>query len=200
MAELRPENPWVQEPVTIDGVLDRAFCEELVASIPEGAWKPAMVVSRSHDDASALVVRRDEAVRTAEEHPAPFEDRPEVFQLVADAIRDANRRRFRYDLVGWPGSDRPVLLRYRGEEGGHFVLHTDLGRAHTTRKLSFSLQLSSPAEYEGGRLRFPRLGFVAGAEQGSLTIFPSFLPHVVEPVTSGLRVVLVGWFHGPAFR
>ena len=198
--ELRPANPYVCDPVSVEAVLRSEECAELLASIPEGAWKPAVVVSRSHEDPEQMIVRRDDAVRTADEYPAPFAEQPWVLDRVADVIREVDKRRFSYDLVGWPGSDPPVLLRYRSSEGGHFELHRDLGRGHSTRKLSFSLQLSSPSDYQGGVLEFPRIGELASRALGSVTIFPSFLPHVVHPVTAGVRVVLVGWFHGPAFR
>lgn len=196
----RPENVYVCEPVSVEAVLRSEECADLVASIPDGAWKPAVVVSRSHDDPEQMIVRRDDAVRTADEYPAPFGEQPWVLDRIAAAIREVNERRFRYDLVGWPGSDPPVLLRYRGSEGGHFELHSDLGRAHSTRKLSFSLQLSSKSEYDGGTLEFPRIREVGSRALGSVTVFPSFLPHLVHPVTTGTRVVLVGWFHGPAFQ
>ena len=169
-------------------------------SVEGSDWNEALVVSRSHDDSAAMVVHRDDAVRSADELRAPFPGNPWVFDRVAAAIRDSNQRRFRYELIGWPSSDVPVLLRYRAETGGHFVLHTDLGRAHSTRKLSFSLQLSAPGHYDGGTVSFPQIGRVAGTSQGSLTVFPSFVPHVVDEVTAGVRVALVGWFHGPTFR
>ena len=72
------------------------------------------------------------------------------------------------------------------------------------RKLSMSLQLTSPEYYEGGQLEFPndKQSFVEedAREQGTAIFFPSYLKHGVQPVTKGIRYSLVSWFKGPSFR
>ena len=51
--------------------------------------------------------------------------------------------------------------------------------------------------YEGGNLRFFGLdGMFKNLGVGDILIFPSYLVHMVEPVTSGVRWVLVGWILG----
>ena len=77
------------------------------------------------------------------------------------------------------------------------------------RKLSCTINLNSPGEYEGGNLKFD---FGAHSEvdrfheckeirpQGSMIVFPSFLEHQVTPVTSGTRYSLVLWSIGKPFR
>jgi PKHD-type hydroxylase len=79
------------------------------------------------------------------------------------------------------------------------------------RKVSCSLQLSSPSEYEGGLLEFAipecregRVGFkrvkpLQAQEMGTLIFFPSFLPHQAHPVTKGTRYALVAWSLGPPY-
>ena len=37
-------------------------------------------------------------------------------------------------------------------------------------------------------------------ERGECLIFPSWLPHKVNPVTSGKRISLVAWIQGPLFK
>jgi PKHD-type hydroxylase len=37
-------------------------------------------------------------------------------------------------------------------------------------------------------------------EQGSISMFPSYLLHQVTPVTSGERWVIVIWINGPRFK
>lgn len=92
------------------------------------------------------------------------------------------------------------LLRY--ETGDFFTWHLDCGSgAESTRKLSMSIQLSAPEDYDGGRLEFavdPRPP-MAGL-QGAAIIFPSYLAHRITPLTRGTRDCLVAWAHGPAFR
>jgi len=72
------------------------------------------------------------------------------------------------------------------------------------RKLSVTLSLSDPSEYEGGELEFnfndPELTKKQNIrlcteilEKGSLAIFPSFVYHRVKPVKKGTRYSLVIW-------
>lgn len=77
------------------------------------------------------------------------------------------------------------------------------------RKISMTLNLSRPEDYEGGELKFD---FGPHSEvdrykiceeikpQGSMIVFPSFLHHCVAPVTSGTRYSLVLWAVGDPFK
>lgn len=77
------------------------------------------------------------------------------------------------------------------------------------RKLSMTLNLSDPATYDGGLLKFD-FGNHAEREQyheveeikeqGSMVVFPSFLDHCVTPVTRGTRYSLVLWCLGYPWR
>jgi len=82
------------------------------------------------------------------------------------------------------------------------------------RKISMTVSLSDPSEYEGGNLEFDfrnntdwdiqqRTGFKECTEirtKGSIVIFPSFVWHRVKPVTKGKRYSLVIWNLGYPFR
>ena len=79
------------------------------------------------------------------------------------------------------------------------------------RKLSMTVNLCRPEEYEGGNLKFD---FGPHREQGqeryhecieirpqgSIIVFPSYVYHQVTPVTSGTRYSLVMWCDGYPFR
>ena len=85
--------------------------------------------------------------------------------------------------------------------GGHYGWHMDVGQGVvSTRKLSISVQLSDPADYDGGELEFLASGDCGPRTQGTLIAFPSFLVHRVRPVTRGTRWSLVSWVAGPSFR
>jgi PKHD-type hydroxylase len=63
------------------------------------------------------------------------------------------------------------------------------------RRLSFSIQLDSYDEYEGGDLEFKVVTLPESATQkGSLIIFRSELWHRVTPVTTGVRHSFIGWW------
>ena len=69
--------------------------------------------------------------------------------------------------------------------------------AHQNQKeISFSLLLND--SYEGGKLKFIGLEEITESilETGDMILFPSYYPHKVESVTSGVRWVIVGWYSG----
>ena len=93
---------------------------------------------------------------------------------------------------------------------GHYDWHIDAmhkGQHGLTRKISFSIGLNDPNEYEGGELDIEIQGPLADQRyetlklsKGSIVIFKSDKWHRVRPVTSGVRKSLVTWFRGPPFR
>ena len=77
------------------------------------------------------------------------------------------------------------------------------------RKISITINLNEPGDYEGGNLKFDfgphtdKERFHECTEirpQGSLIAFPSFLYHQVTPVVKGTRYSLVLWSLGRPFR
>lgn len=77
------------------------------------------------------------------------------------------------------------------------------------RKLSMTINLNKPGEYEGGNLKFD-FGPHAGGKrfhecveirpQGSIVVFPSYVYHQVTPVTRGTRYSMVLWSVGQPFK
>lgn len=100
------------------------------------------------------------------------------------------------------------FTEYSGDEQGCYNWHNDVnwddGRT-VHRKLSMVIQLSDPADYEGGDFEMQPLHLGPPPEeefkkQGSILVFPSFVVHKVNPVTKGTRYSLVGWIEGPKWR
>ncbi|MDB2656544.1 2OG-Fe(II) oxygenase [Crocinitomicaceae bacterium] len=79
----------------------------------------------------------------------------------------------------------------------------DFGAAEiSARKLSVTVQLSDPDEYEGGDLEFMinHKTVKAPRKKGTIVVFPSFIMHRVTPITKGTRQSIVGWVSGPPYR
>ena len=57
-------------------------------------------------------------------------------------------------------------------------------------------------DYEGGELEFKTgQGIIKyKGPVGRIVIFPSYMLHKVNPVTSDIRWALVGWAHGNSFQ
>lgn len=71
------------------------------------------------------------------------------------------------------------------------------------RKLSFSLQLSDPNDYEGGNLQLideEGKTYFAPRKKGTIIVFDSRTQHRVLKVTKGVRKSIVGWVVGPRWR
>ena len=118
-------------------------------------------------------------------------------------ICKANENNFCYDISDFT-DDLQVTMYDPGE---YYHWHIDGGIINpdgTQRKLSFSLQLSDPSEYEGGELQFQSLDgmstYYAPKEIGTLIVFDSRVRHRVTKVLSGKRKALVGWVGGPRWR
>ena len=98
------------------------------------------------------------------------------------------------------------FTEYHASENGHYSWHHDIdwNRADgLDRKLSITVQLSDPSEYEGGEFSFSEVetpDVAQSKQKGTVLVFPSYLQHAVSPVTSGVRKSLVAWFEGPAWR
>lgn len=120
-----------------------------------------------------------------------------LFHKLAVLFAQANRQ-FGFEISGFV----EALQYTHYGPGQHFDWHLDLGPDQTSaRKLSLSLQLSGPDEYDGGLLEFSSLNPGEEARRlGTGVFFPSYLAHRVSPVTRGVRRSLVAWAYGPAFR
>tara|TARA_Y100000816_G_scaffold73603_1_gene49577 strand:- start:1314 stop:1925 length:612 start_codon:yes stop_codon:yes gene_type:complete len=104
-------------------------------------------------------------------------------------------------------------------QGQYYAWHTDADEKlyknkewkGLMRKLSVTVSLSNPEDYEGGLLEFDlrNIGEINTSNiikckeilpRGSIVVFPSYTWHRVSPVTSGTRLSLVQWNLGPGFK
>ncbi len=86
------------------------------------------------------------------------------------------------------------------EDGGHYGAHVDnaimgSGAGRIRTDISFTLFLTEPDQYEGGELVIHHAGMTQSikGKPGDLVLYPSTSIHEVKPVTSGTRIVCVGW-------
>jgi len=95
-------------------------------------------------------------------------------------------------------------MEYASEDSASLEYHMDIGPyPFNQRKLSFSLLVNDPLEYEGGQLEIWRNNnefTLMPKDFGTIAIFPSFLPHRVTPVTKGVRKAFVGFIGGPPYK
>jgi len=131
----------------------------------------------------------------------PVDDIDWVFRRVTDMTLSLNERFFKFDLFGL--NEGFQFTNYEAPSG-KYGKHVDRGMNMPVRKLSISIQLTDPEEYEGGELKLydgdDDEAIVMDKTQGTLILFPSYVLHEVMPVTKGTRNSLVTWITGKQFK
>jgi len=122
-----------------------------------------------------------------------------AFRRVTDTVLNLNSQFFQFDLFGM--AEGFQFTRYDAPTG-HYGLHIDKTLNSTVRKLSLTIQLSSPEDYEGGELalQLDKEADIMSKELGKMIVFPSYVLHEVRPVTKGTRYSLVAWITGKPFK
>lgn len=125
-----------------------------------------------------------------------------VSSIFSHYFNRANRDIWEYDLTH---IEAIQITKY--EPGDYYKWHCDYGSMDnedfSTRKLSATLLISDPSEYEGGEFEiidYSGAALTLPKLKGTIIIFDSRAPHRVAPVTSGRRISLVCWMRGPKLR
>lgn len=174
------------------GGIDEATVDKIIFETLAIKSEPAKIFSGSQENA---VVRRSEVKWLT--------NNSFVRNLLWGYVQQANRVAFGFDVQ--PVGDIQYT-EYNAENEGHYDWHHDIHWNQDTafdRKLSVTVQLSSPEHYEGGDFEFSEVEMPDQADakqRGTVLVFPSYLSHRVLPVTKGKRVSLVAWFEGPRWR
>ena len=131
----------------------------------------------------------------------PTDNMEWVFRKVTDITLNLNERFFKFDLFGL--NEGFQFTNYEAPSG-KYGQHVDRSMNIPVRKLSISIQLTNPEEYEGGELKLydgdDDKANIMDKAQGTLIIFPSYVLHEVMPVTKGERNSLVTWVTGNQFK
>jgi len=130
----------------------------------------------------------------------PFQEMGHMYQDLNKFIQQANKNHFGFGDIRI--TEQAQFTEY--PEGGFYDWHMDcdvnMEHEPPVRKISMTLLLNDPSEFEGGDLELMAPGRYAELKQGHAIIFASFLNHRVNPVTRGMRQSLVVWFGGKSFR
>jgi len=128
-----------------------------------------------------------------------------MYRKLSEMLSHINGEFFQFDIDGFAENLQYTVYESSTSAGGdHYDWHFDKGyhQGHPPRKLSLSLLLNSPSDYEGGELQI-KLGSLDTQVQknrGLIAVFPSYILHRVTPVTKGVRKSLVVWACGHKFR
>jgi len=129
-------------------------------------------------------------------------DNKDILDMLFEYVEEANQNHFKTHV--YKKADIQYT-EYHASEGGHYNWHHDIDWVRNDgldRKLSVTVQLSEPHEYEGGNFEFSEVESPNSQSRakGTVLVFPSYLSHRVMPVTRGIRKSLVAWFEGPTWQ
>jgi hypothetical protein len=213
----------IENDLGYDHILGKSDCQEIIdwhlERIEDGTINTHKAMTRpAGGDEEDSYNQKTRAGKTASAHGFPYErdivesiyqysyktnirlfDCPDVFSN--DEFTPVNWQFTIYDTIG------DHFLEHKDQDVGHHVNNwfkeQDYPKKYMYRKISCSIQLSNPEDYEGCSLqirnkREQRMS--PPATQGSVIAFPSYADHIVTPLTSGKRYAMVGWFFGPQWR
>lgn len=129
-----------------------------------------------------------------------------LYEKLADYALQANDNLWNFNLHTLP--EQIQYTEYLGSKNGKYEWHQDIGPGMLSwRKVSITVQLSEPDEYEGGDLQmfqggeYKEQNFInAPRKAGCVFIFPSYMLHRVTPVTKGIRKSFVLWSGGGHYK
>lgn len=130
----------------------------------------------------------------------------EIGQKVGDTLSRAVLRHPVLKAAAQPQRLSRILVSKTGPGGGYgrhidnAFMPTDSGAIRTD--LSFTLFLNDPADYEGGALEIEQAGNTheIKLKAGQMVVYPTSCLHQVRTVSSGERLVCVGWIESRVRR
>ena len=131
----------------------------------------------------------------------PFSAMPQMYTIIERTMKQVNGNHFGYE--GMQITEQAQFTEY--PKGGFYDWHMDsevnCQFEPPVRKMSMTILLSHPSEFEGGDLEFMTEGNKPPQlMQGQAIFFCSLLRHRVNKVKKGIRRSLVMWFGGPPFK
>ena len=129
-----------------------------------------------------------------------------IYQVIKQSMDKTNNNHFGFDTIQFPGQGQYAEYSKGGFYDWHMDTQVEMLAMPAVRKISMTLLLNDPKEFEGGDL-----GIFCGnklnsqenkikLKQGHAVFFASFLLHRVIPVIKGNRKSLVMWFGGTPLR
>ena len=173
--------------ITMAELFSTDECEKIKSTIIEELWMKTKVVG-------------DQDLHRGFRQKLRGETADFPFVQIRNLTKEANTKIFDFALLGIIDQDYPQIFKY--EKDNYYNWHVEINPFSATRKLSFIINLSDESEYTGGNIEFlnTSLENTLVNKQGSIIVFPSFLPFRITPILTGNRKIIVGHVHGPEFK
>ena len=190
------------------GVIKPEICNRIIAMGKRRCNKLGQVNKESPKEVEEYSQEElDTLLKVRNSHVA-WLDEPWIYNILKPLVDEANKNA-EWNFQ-WDTTESAQFTEYK--PGQFYDWHPDMGTEPYSegkwqgryRKLSTTLLLNDPSEFDGGTLEFhhhkDKLTVCEELDmQGSLVVFPSFVYHKVNPVTRGVRYSLVTWNCGFPF-
>jgi PKHD-type hydroxylase len=184
--------------ITMDGLIDNSTVDLITQYCDQQGVNPSTLGHRGQNTEIRLCDTKFHYINNQSNW---------IFDILEYIANTVNDKYYQFDLLGF---DRFQYTVYN-QPGAHYTYHSDmvlgpvyLDELKPPRKLSFSLILSDNSEYQGGdfevianAMPYP---VVVPQQKGRVIAFPSYVPHRVSPLISGVRKSIVVWALGPKFK
>tara|TARA_B100000963_G_scaffold40743_1_gene30330 strand:- start:140 stop:733 length:594 start_codon:yes stop_codon:yes gene_type:complete len=130
----------------------------------------------------------------------PFKEMGHMYRDLDKFIQAANENHFGFGDVRVTENAQFTEYPVGGFYDWHMDCDINMQHEPPVRKISMTLLLNDPSEFEGGHLELGAPGKFGELKQGHAIAFASFINHRVQPVKRGVRQSLVVWFGGKPFR
>ena len=185
---------------TAEPVLTPQQCDELIRI---GQSEPKINATIGIDNKNTKL---DERYRKSIISWIPFAKAIPIYQVIRNWMEITNTNYFGFDTVQLSEQGQYAEYSKDGFYNWHMDSNTEMAAMPTVRKISMTLLLSDPKDFEGGELEL-FCGDTLDSEknkfklkQGYAVFFASFLLHRVMPIIKGNRKSLVMWFGGSPLR
>ena len=185
---------------TAEPVLTPEQCDELI-SIGQNEPKINATIGTTEK-----ITKLDERYRKSIISWIPFAKAVPTYQVIRQWMEVTNNNYFGFDTVQLSEQGQYAEYHKGGFYNWHMDSNVEMASMPTVRKISMTLLLNDPKEYEGGDFEI-FCGETLDSEknkyklkQGYAVFFASFLLHRVMPVIKGNRKSLVMWFGGSPLR
>tara|TARA_R100000781_G_scaffold112957_1_gene80713 strand:- start:116 stop:712 length:597 start_codon:yes stop_codon:yes gene_type:complete len=185
---------------TAEPVLTPEQCDELI-SIGQNEPKINATIGTTEK-----ITKLDEKYRKSIISWIPFAKAVPTYQVIRQWMEVTNNNYFGFDTVQLSEQGQYAEYHKGGFYNWHMDSNVEMASMPTVRKISMTLLLNDPKDFEGGDFEI-FCGETLDSEknkyklkQGHAIFFASFLLHRVMPVIKGNRKSLVMWFGGSPLR
>ena len=188
--------------VTPQPILTPQQCQECISV---GQAEPQI---KATIDGSKKEKQINNKIRKSQISWIPFNKAINSYKIIVDWMQQANANFFAFDNMQVNEAAQYTEYSKGGFYKWHIDIHKNMRTMPPVRKISMSLLLNDPKEFEGGELEIynGELTNTGSKEhliklrQGQAIFFASFFLHRVNTVTEGNRKALVMWFGGTSFK